>query len=151
GDVLLRYDQTRLTQRADLTTLPESNDANAKVEVEVWREEQGKEKTFTKQVRPGKLGVLVADEPAPQAIANRRKSDQLLTSRGPCGGDWPALPGTRVEAESLRPLFSAMKQPVTVLTDGDANELKLAELARDDKLAQYRYLHFATHGTYDPR
>jgi CHAT domain-containing protein len=40
---------------------------------------------------------------------------------------------------------------VTVLADADASEPKLAEMARTGELAKVRYLHFATHGTFDPR
>jgi tetratricopeptide (TPR) repeat protein len=147
GDVLLRYDQTRLTRPADLQPRPETEDPKATVEVDVWRDG----KSLARQVRPGKLGVLLADEPAPEALANRRKLDRLLAQRGPDGQGWKELPGTRAEAGALARLFAAGRQPVTVLADADASEPKLAELARSGALGRFRYLHFATHGTFDPR
>ena len=56
-----------------------------------------------------------------------------------------------MEAEALRRLFAAHKQPVTLLADADASEPKLADLAHSGALGRYRYLHLATHGTFDPR
>ena len=100
---------------------------------------------------PGKLGVLLADEPAPEALANRRKLDRLLAQRGPDGQGWKELPGTRAEAQALARLFAAGRQPVTLLADADASEPRLAELAHSGALGRFRYLHFATHGTFDPR
>jgi CHAT domain-containing protein len=148
GDVLQRYDQTRLTKRADLKPRPEAEDPKATIEVEVWR--GGKALRY--KLGPGKLGVLVADEPAPEALTKRRELDRLLTARGPDGKEgWKELPGTRAEAAALARLFAAAQQPVTLLADADASEPRLAELAKTGELGRYGYLHFATHGTYDPR
>jgi hypothetical protein len=147
GDVLLRYGQARLTRPADLRPRPEADDPKATVEVELWRDGQ----TLTRQVRPGKLGVLLADEPAPEALAHRRQLDRLLAQRGPDGQGWRELPGTRAEAQALARLFAAGRQPVTLLADADASEPRLADLANRGELGRFRYLHFATHGTFDPR
>jgi tetratricopeptide (TPR) repeat protein len=147
GDVLLRYGQARLTRPADLQPRPEADDPKAVVEVELWRDGQ----TLTRKLGPGKLGVLLADEPAPEALSNRRKLDRLLAQRGPDGQGWRELPGTRAEALALARLFASARQPVTLLADADASEPKLAELAHSGELGRFRYLHFATHGTFDPR
>jgi tetratricopeptide (TPR) repeat protein len=147
GDVMLRYDRTKLTRPTDFKPAPQTENAKPTIEVELWREG----KSFAVKVRPGKLGVLLADQPAPEAITNQRKFDQLLASRGKDGEDWQPLPGTRVEAEALGKLFRAQKQPVTLLTDASASEPRLAELAKNGELSRFRYLHFATHGTFDPR
>jgi tetratricopeptide (TPR) repeat protein len=147
GDVLLRYDQTRLNRRADLKPRPEADDPKASVEVEVWRDG----KSFTRKLGPGKLGVLLADEPAPEALSKRRQQDRLLAARGPDGQGWRELPGTRAEAAALARLFAAAKQPVTLLADADASEPRLAGLGKSGELGRFRYLHLATHGTYDPR
>src|SRR5262249_4683956 len=81
GDVLLRYNETALATRADLQPLPES-DAAKRVPVTVWREG----KTFDKELRPGKLGVAVAGDPAPQALAAKYDADRAVARlRG--GGD----------------------------------------------------------------
>ncbi len=148
GDVLLRYSGTDLAGSADLKTLPESGDAAKRVAVTVWREG----KTFEKQLRPGKLGMVLANEPAPQALAAKRKIDQwLLASRGGDDGQWAALPGTRVEAEGLRKLFAGATTEPLVLADSDASEQRLYDLAKSGDLGKYRYLHLATHGTVDDR
>jgi CHAT domain-containing protein len=147
GDVLLRYDRTRLTRPADLQPRPDADDPKAAVEVELWRDGQ----TLTRQLGPGQLGVLLADDPAPEALANRRKLDLLLARRGPDEQGWRELPGTRAEAQALARLFAAGRQPVTLLADADASEPRLAGLAHSGALGRFRYLHFATHGTFDPR
>jgi CHAT domain-containing protein len=101
-------------------------------------------------VQPGKLGVVLADDPAPEALKKQRQFDQklLASSRG---GDWQPLPGTRVEVEALQKLFTAAKQPARLLTDSEASEQKLLELAQGGELGKVRYLHLATHGEFHGR
>jgi CHAT domain-containing protein len=55
------------------------------------------------------------------------------------------LAGTRREVEALVPLF-ARAEP---LLGSDASEQRLEQLARDGRLKDFRYLHFATHGHID--
>jgi CHAT domain-containing protein len=101
---------------------------------------------LTVEVAPGPLGVAVAAEPAPEALAKRRRIQaETVASRG--DDTWKALPGTRAEVDALARHFRQARQPRTVLTDSDASEQRLAELAKDGTLARVRYLHFATHGT----
>jgi CHAT domain-containing protein len=146
GDVLLRWGDKPLKAPADLQTLPgAAADPKARVVVEVWRAGD----TFAMELAPGPLGVAVAKEPAPEALAARRRIDaELAAGRG---GEWKALPGTRVEAEAIARRFKEVGQPAKLLTDSDASEPRLAELARDGSLAKVRYLHLATHGTADWR
>jgi CHAT domain-containing protein/Flp pilus assembly protein TadD len=73
----------------------------------------------------------------------------VATTRGE-GDKYAALPGTRVEVEALRRLFAA-EAGSHVLLDSQASEQRLYQLAREGKLAAYRYLHFATHGDVDNR
>jgi CHAT domain-containing protein len=96
-------------------------------------------------VYPGKLGVVIAQEPAPQAMAEQRRIDRLLASRSGDNGKWDRLAGTRIEAASLRRLFDK-DAPVQLLLDSDASEQRLNELARRGELGKYRYVHLATHG-----
>ncbi len=145
NDVLLSYNETRLQKPSDLRVVPEGPDAPRFVRVEAWRE--GRQ--FETDVRPGKLGVVLADESAPQALAALRESRRKL--RAGARGDYKPLPGTRVEVETLRRMFAALGQPVRVLTDSDASEQKLLELARGGELGKARYLHLATHGEFDNR
>src|SRR5262249_25160285 len=63
----------------------------------------------------------------------------------PRGSAYAALPGTRREVEAIRRLFPQ----ADVLLGSDASEQQLVQFARDGRLKQYRYLHFATHGQID--
>jgi tetratricopeptide (TPR) repeat protein len=146
NDVLLRYGDTDLTHPADLKPLPETTDADKRVSVIVWRDGQ----TLRKQVRPGKLGAVLASEPAPRALAEQRRLDQRLAStRGGDGDKWDRLPGTRIEVASLRRLFASA--PSRLLLDSESSEQRLHELAQNGELGKYRYLHLATHGEVDDR
>ncbi len=66
----------------------------------------------------------MAKEPAREAIARRRESDQLLASLR--GGDWQELPGTRFEVARLASHFEG--SAVTPLVDSEASEQRLAEM-----------------------
>jgi CHAT domain-containing protein/tetratricopeptide (TPR) repeat protein len=146
GDVLLRYNGADLAGLADLKPLPGSEDPAARVAVTVWRDG----KTLERQLRPGKLGVALAKQPAPVVLAERRKTDQLLAAvRSGDNGKWEQLPGTRAEAEAIRRLFDQAEPQPLLLTDSQASEQRLDELAGKDMLGEYRYLHLATHGEVD--
>lgn len=148
GDVLLRYNGSTLSARNDLKALAESEVAPRCVPVTFWRE--GKE--FDRQLRPGKLGVVFADEPAPQALTAKYEVDRWLAkSRSGDEEKWDALPGTRIEAEGLRKLFAGAGPEPLILSDSQASEQLLYELAKSGELGKYRYLHLATHGTVDNR
>ncbi len=142
NDVLLRYGDTDLAAPTDFKPQSESNDVDHRVTVIVWRE--GKKLSQPLFVRPGKLGVVFAKEPAPQAVAEQRRMNRLLASRSGDEGNWPRLPGTRIEAASLQRLFGSDSSQL--LLDSDASEQCLSELAQLGELGTYRYLHFATHG-----
>jgi tetratricopeptide (TPR) repeat protein len=148
NDVLLRYNGTDLTGPADLKPLPESGDADKRVPVTVWRDD----KTLTRQVRPGKLGVVLASDPAPKALADLRRLDRRLAAASR-GGDekWEPLPGTRAEVEALRRLFGKEEPAPKLLLDSEASEQRLDALARGPELGTDRYIHLATHGVVDDR
>jgi CHAT domain-containing protein/Tfp pilus assembly protein PilF len=63
------------------------------------------------------------------------------------GRTYEALPATRREVKSIASLFASS----TVFLSSDASQQRLGELAAKQELAQYRYLHFATHGEVDDR
>jgi CHAT domain-containing protein len=118
------------------------------VRVSVWRAGQTAEHT----VAGGPMGVALARQPAPEALAERYKNDQLLAqSRAGAEGDWPELPGTRAEAEKLRQLCAGAAMPFSLLADSDASEQELDRLARAKELSGYRYIHLATHGDLNDR
>src|SRR5262249_10823747 len=95
---------------------------------------------------------VLARDPAPKALAARKHFEQQLAlARSADDGDWKPLPGTRVEAEALVRLFQAGRQPVTMLADSRASEQALDALSRKGELGRFRYLHLATHGTFDQR
>jgi tetratricopeptide (TPR) repeat protein len=144
NDVLLRYGNTDLSGPADLPPLTASGGDGTPVTLVVWRDG----KTRKCQVRPGRLGLVLAGEPAPRALAEQRHWDRKMAALSR-GGDWAPLPGTRVEVEALRRLFDQAGVPAKALTDSQASEQRLYELAKD--LGTYRYLHLATHGEVDDR
>jgi tetratricopeptide (TPR) repeat protein len=142
-DVLLQYGNVELNGPADFKPEPESDDARQRVVLSVWRNGKVEER----RIRPGKLGVLMAGKPAPEALAERYRTDRLLATRSG-DEDWPQLPGTRVEVESLRHLFGDRPGP-KLLFDSEASEQNLDEQAQSGELGKYRYLHLATHGEVD--
>jgi tetratricopeptide (TPR) repeat protein len=142
-DVLLKYGDRDLASLKDLQEAIAAADGKGHATVEVWRDG----KSFSRVVPPGKLGVLLASEPAPKALAERYRLDRRLSSRRGDEG-WRPLPGTRVEVESLKRLFAADPKPL-VLLDAEASEQKLDALAAAGALGKYRYVHLATHGEVD--
>jgi tetratricopeptide (TPR) repeat protein len=146
NDVLIRYNGVDLSGPADLEVVPESDDPARRVRMTVWREGR----MFERQVKPGRLGVVFASEPAPRAIAEQHRLSRRLTAAARGGSQtWPPLPGTRTEAEALRRLFG--DTAATLLLDAQASEQGLDQLARSGKLVEYRYVHLATHGEVDDR
>jgi CHAT domain-containing protein/tetratricopeptide (TPR) repeat protein len=143
NDVLLKYSDIEVKTPADLKAAIAAAATKADIRVQVWREG----KTFERQVHPGPLGVVLADKPAPQALAERNRLDRLLRSRSD-DDIWKALPGTRVEVKAVQRLFGEQPPP-TVLFDSDASAQKLDDLAAGGVLGKYRYLHLATHGDVD--
>jgi CHAT domain-containing protein len=135
GDVLLRYDDQKLTALADLKPV----EGPTAVAVQVWRDGQ----VLELKVQPGRLGVGLARDPAPVALRQWREADALL--RGARGPDPEPLPGTRREVEALARLFAQAE----VLLGSDASEQRLEQLAQAGGLRQYRFVHLATHGVID--
>jgi tetratricopeptide (TPR) repeat protein len=147
-DVLLRYADSELKDTAELGRLMPQHARDPEVRVTVWRAGQTAERT----VAGGALGLVMARRPAPEALTERYKNDQLVAqSRAGAEGDWPELPGTRAEAEGLRRLCAQAAAPFRLLADSMASEQELDRLARAKELARYRYLHLATHGDLNDR
>jgi CHAT domain-containing protein/Tfp pilus assembly protein PilF len=71
--------------------------------------------------------------------------DPVFTLPSGGGPAYPPLPGTRREVEAVAPLFARAEK----LLGSDASEQRLEQLTREDRLKDYRYLHFATHGLID--
>jgi serine/threonine protein kinase/Flp pilus assembly protein TadD len=146
SDVLLRYADTELTSLDDLAKAIQAHAQDTEVALTLWRNGD----IQTANAQPGKLGVVVARDPAPKALADRRQFEQQLAqARSADDGDWPPLPGTRIEAESLRKLFANRQLNVKLLTDFEASEQALDYLSRKGDLGKFRFLHLATHGLLD--
>jgi tetratricopeptide (TPR) repeat protein len=141
GDVLVSYAGEYLTSVEQFRTLVAAQAGAKAVVVKVWRE--GQSKVAERELAPGTLGVMLAKEPAREAIAARRQSDQMLAQLTR-GEEYAELPGTQVEIARLAGLFDA--KAVTTLTRTDASEQRLDELRKAGQLKKFRYLHFATHG-----
>ncbi len=153
GDVLVSYGGVELK---DFETLGKTIAAKAQeksVPVQIWRvTEEGKPVTKTIDLAPGRLGANLAKEPARELLAKRHESEMLLASASRSGridektGEkepWIELPGTAVELDRLQKEFG---DQATIFARSQASEQKLEELKKANKLKDYRYLHFATHG-----
>jgi len=143
GDVLLAYNGTALCQREDLKAVPEPGQP---VPVEVWRAGQ----VARRELAPGKLGVVLDPRPAPVAIAEQRKLQQvLLAARSGGDEEFAPLPGTRYEVQALADLFKSDDRPTMALFGADASEPELDRLAASGELGKFGFIHLATHGVID--
>jgi CHAT domain-containing protein len=142
GDVLLRYAGTELKQPGDLKPVASDGELR-KVPVRYWREGI----TRDIELAAGPLGVSIDPRPAPAFVRARRESERVLL--GMRGGSHARLPGTRREVEALAALFP--DGAASTLLGPNACEATVQGLARSGKLKGYSYLHFATHGQFDPR
>src|SRR5262249_19324514 len=75
GDVLVTYAGEDLTSLEQLGQLVAAKAGEKGVVVKVWRE--GQEQLAERELASGRLGVLLAKEPARQAITARRQADHL--------------------------------------------------------------------------
>jgi tetratricopeptide (TPR) repeat protein len=140
GDVLLSYAGTKLSGPADLRpAMGKAGQGDSGIAVTVWRAGR----TLDLTVRPGALGVNTSAKPAAEAVRESREADALLQRTR--GKAFTPLPGTRREVEAIARLFA---QPETLL-GSQASEQALEKIATADRLREFRYLHFATHGVLD--
>jgi CHAT domain-containing protein/tetratricopeptide (TPR) repeat protein len=90
-------------------------------------------------------GLLALGDP----IFDRRDA-RLSGGAAPANpAEFGRLPGTRVEIEALARLFQAGHQPCQLLSDTEASEPTLAEMASSGTLGRFAYIHLATHGLID--
>jgi tetratricopeptide (TPR) repeat protein len=142
GDVLLAYNGQVLNKKDDLKVVAEGDKPIA---VEVWRDGR----SSRRELAPGKLGVVLDPRPAPAAIAEQRKLQQVLVAARSGDEDFAPLPGTRYEVEALAQLFKSDDRPVRALLAADASEPELDRLAGAGELGHYGFIHLATHGVID--
>jgi CHAT domain-containing protein/Tfp pilus assembly protein PilF len=144
GDVLLKYGDLKIENRDQLgLAIQKAAEVGDKsVSVIVWR--IGKDNKPVEQMVSlpvGPLGVVLAPEPAPLALAERRKTETIFANLNR-GEDFRDLPGTRFEVSRISQLFPT----ANVLLDGQASERSIDALRVSGELSKFRYLHFATHG-----
>jgi len=142
GDVLLAYNGMALNKMDDLNVVAEGNKP---IVVDVWRDGR----SSLRDLAPGKLGVMIDPRPAPVAIAENRKLQQVLVAARGGDEDFARLPGTRYEVEALARLFKADGRPTGILLAADASEPELDRLAASGELGQFGFIHLATHGVID--
>jgi tetratricopeptide (TPR) repeat protein len=149
-DVLLAYAGTQLKNPAQLPTAIEAQqkasatgkeETTVSVPVQIWRAG----KVLNRVVRPGALGVQFAQRPAGEVLQVKHAGDRAVQSSR--GTPFAPLPGTRIEAESIARL---LPEPVLLL-GSEANVGRLEQLADQEQLRQFRYLHLATHGVANNR
>jgi tetratricopeptide (TPR) repeat protein len=142
GDVLLAYNGTALHKREDLNAVPEPGQA---VPVEVWREGR----VARRELAAGKLGVVLDNRPAPVAITEQRRLEQVLVAARSGDGDFAPLPGTRYEVQAIADLFKSDDRPTMALFAADASEQELDRVAASGELGRFGFIHLATHGVID--
>ncbi len=141
-DVLLAYNGIALSTKDDLNVVDEGQKS---VVVDVWRDGR----SFRRDLAPGKFGVVLDHRPAPVAIAENRKLQQVLLAARGGDEELKQLPGTRYEVEALTQLFRSNDRPTRTLLAADASEPKLDSLAASGELRRFGFIHLATHGVID--
>jgi len=141
-DVLLAYDGMALNKKDDLKVVAEGDKP---VAIEVWRDGRSSRRALA----PGKLGVVFDPRPAPVAIAENRKLQQVLVAARGGDDDFAPLPGTRYEVEALARLFQSDDRPTRTLLADDASEPEMDRVAASGELGRFGFIHLATHGVID--
>ncbi|HMP16009.1 MAG TPA: tetratricopeptide repeat protein, partial [Gemmatales bacterium] len=139
NDVLIKYGTETLHSLTNLSQALDKHKSDPHVEIIYWRNGVFKEA----EIAAGRIGVVLAHEPAPQLLAEEIKHNHILESQTR-GGEWNDLPGVRFELHSLQNLLDSQK--CKVLFDQQATLEKLVAMQQQNQLRQYRYLHFAVHG-----
>jgi len=92
---------------------------------------------------------VIDNRPAPLAIAENRKLQQVLVTPRGKGEYFTPLPGTRYEVEALARLFQSDDRPTRILLAADASEPELDHLAVSGELGRFGFIHLATHSVID--
>ncbi len=142
GDVLLAYNGRALNGKDDLKVVAEGDEP---IGVELWRDGR----SSSRELAPGKLGVVFDPRPAPEAIAANRAIDRVLVAARSSGKTFAPLPGTHYEVAALARLFQSDSRPTRALLGTDASELELDHLAASGELGRFAFIHLATHGVID--
>src|SRR5262249_8492850 len=131
-----------LRTRDDLQVAAQSSQP---IPVEVWQEGH----TTKRDLGPGTLGVVLDPRPVALAIRDQRRLDQVLIAARSGPEHFQRLPRPRPEVEALARLFQSARRPARLLTDTQASEPGLEQLAASGALGRFAYIHLATHGVID--
>ncbi len=142
GDVLLTYNGQPLNKKDDLKVVV---DGDKPIGVDVWRAGRSSRRELAR----GKPGVVFDPRPAPVAISENRKLQQVLVAARSGGEDFAPLPATRYEVEALARLFKSDDRPTRILLGADASESEMDQLAASGGLSRFGFIHLATHGVID--
>ena len=143
-DVLLAYNHVPLHDATDLRIVAAEGEQQ-QVEVEIWHDGR----TTTRTVKAGPLGISVASQPARVVLEEKQRMDTLLLAARSGTEAFRPLPATAFEVASLARRFRDTGSPVRTLMGRDASEAAVRHLAASGALADYRYVHLATHGVID--
>ena len=142
GDVLLAYNGVAMNKKDDLKVVA---DGGKPIPIEVWTDGVSSHRDLA----AGKLGVMFDPRPAPLAITEQRKLQQVLRAARSGDEDFAPLPGTRREVDALAQLFKSDDRRSRALLGTDASEPELDRLAAANELRQFAVIHLATHGVID--
>jgi tetratricopeptide (TPR) repeat protein len=142
GDVLLAYNGLAMNRKDDLKVV---TDGDKPIAIEIWRDGV----LSRRDLAPGGLGAMIDSRPAPEAIVEQRKLQQVLAAARSGGEDFVPLPATRREVEAIAKLFDSDNRPTRALLGPDASESELNRLATANELKQFAFIHLATHGVID--
>jgi tetratricopeptide (TPR) repeat protein len=147
GDVLLTYNDVVLNETSDLKRVTKAADQHkaGSVSVEVWRRGQ----VARRQLAPGRLGVNLAQQPAPVALRQQQDLDKVLLAARSGSEIFDPLPASRVEVQNLAEQFANVDRPAQTWVGAEAGEPRLDQLNESGELAGFAYLHLATHGVID--
>jgi hypothetical protein len=142
GDVLLAYNGMAMNKKDDLKVV---TDGDKPIPIEVWRDGV----SSRRELAPGKPGAIFDLRPAPEAIVEQRKLQQVLAAARSGGDNFAALPGTRREVEAIVQLFKSDSRTALALVGTHASEPELDRLATTNEIKQFAFIHLATHGVID--
>jgi CHAT domain-containing protein len=142
GDVLLAYNGMTVNKKDDLRVVAEGDKL---IPIEIWRDGA----LSRRDLAPGKLGALIDSRPAPEAIVDQRKLQQVLAAARSGREDFVPLPATRREVNAIAQLFKSDGRPSRALLETDASESELDRLAAANELKNFAFIHLATHGVID--
>ncbi len=103
---------------------------------------------YGRRPKPSVEPKLLAFGDPNYASSPAASADRGMTRRAfeQAGYTFPPLPGTRLEVTSIGKVFGLAADSPDLKLASAATESSLKQLDKSEKLTQYRYLHFATHG-----